>query len=206
MRQAPNPGLVGFVAAYYLPQEDLLQEPLVVAGAITADLVLAAGAGWHALPYTQGTLKLDEQPTSGRGGTTYQVRVTAQRPQPDPGVLAVLESLDRRQLLLLLVETNGGRRLIGSREEFVQLLTSTEGQNPATKAGVELRLEGTTTRRAPYYTGALPVLGGTSLPPAPVGTGGYVDIRDAKGKLMARVAAGKTVTILSGFKVVLSIK
>lgn len=75
--QAPNPGLVGYVAAYYLPQEDLLTEPRALAGLIAADLQLAAGAGWRALPYTQGTLKLDEQPKAERGGTTYQVRVSA---------------------------------------------------------------------------------------------------------------------------------
>lgn len=204
--QAPNLGLVGFVAAYYLPQEDLLQEPVVRDGAVVGDLVLAAGAGWHALPYTPHTLKLDEQPKPDRGGTTYQVRVTALRPQPDPAVLAVLDSLDRRRLLLLLVETNGGRRLIGSKEEYVQLLAGTEGQHPGTRAGVELRLEGTTTRRAPYYQGAVPVLGPGTAPGLPAGAGGYVDIRDARGRLLARVAAGKMVTILSPFRVVLQIK
>ena len=206
LRQAPNLGLVGFVAAYYLPQEDLAAELVVEAGAVVGDLVLAPGAGWRALPYTQSTLKLDEQPKADRGGTTYQVRVTAQRPQPDAGVLAVLASLDRRKLLLLLVEANGGRRLIGSREEYVQLLAGTEGQHPGTRAGVELRFEGATTRRAPYYTGAVPVLGPGAVPGLPAGAGGYVDIRDARGRLMARVPAGKTVTILTPWKVKLQIK
>ncbi len=206
LRQAPNPGLVGFVAAYYLPQEDLAADFVVEAGAVAGDLVLAAGAGWRALPYTPNTLKLDEQPRAERGGTTYQVRVTAQRPQPDAGVLAVLASLDRRKLLLLLVEANGGRRLLGSREEYVQLLAGTEGQHPGTRAGVELRFEGSTTGRAPYYMGAVPVLGSGAGPALPAGTGGYVDIRDAKGRLLARVAAGKTVTILTPWKVLLQIK
>ena len=203
LRQAPNLGLVGFVAAYYLPQEDLAAELVVEAGAVVGDLVLAPGAGWRALPYTQSTLKLDEQPKADRGGTSYQVRVSAQRPQPDAGVLAVLASLDRRKLLLLLVEANGGRRLIGSREEYVQLLAGTEGQHPGTRAGVELRFEGAATQRAPYYTGAVPVLSGPPLAP-PAGSGGYVEIRDRKGTLMARVAAGTTVTVTSSFKVTLS--
>lgn len=201
--QAPNQGLVGFVAAFYLPQEDLAAEPVVLNGAVVGDLVLAPGAGWHALPYTQGTLKLDEQPKPDRGGTTYLVRVSAQRPQPDASVLDALDALDRRRLLLLLVETNGGRRLIGSKEEYVQLLAGTEGQHPGTRAGVELRLEGATTRRAPYYAGAVPVLGPGKVPGLPAG---YVDIRDNRGRLMARVPAGKTVTILTPFRVVLQIK
>lgn len=197
LSQASNPDLVGFVAAYYLPQADLLDEPP------TGDLVLAPGAGWRSLPYTPHTLKFDETPKQDRGVTTYQVRVVAQRPQPDPAVLAALAGLDRRKLLLLLIEAGGGRRLVGSREEYVQLLTTSEGQSPASKAGVELRLEGSTTRRAPYYTGAVPVLDGPALPP-PAGAGGYVEIRDKKGVLMARVPAGTTVTVASGFRVKLS--
>lgn len=202
--QAPNTGLVGYVAAYYLPQEDLLTEPLALGGLIATDLQLAAGAGWRQLPYTQGTLKLDEQPKAERGGTTYQVRVSAQRPQPTAEVLAALAALDRRPLLLLLLEASGGRRLIGSKEEYVQLLTSGEGQNPASKAGLELRFEGAATRLAPYYQGAVPVLTGAAVGPVAGGSGGYVEIRSKTGELMARVPAGTTVTIKSGFRVKLS--
>ena len=198
---------MGFVAAYYLPQEDLAQDPVVGPAGITTDLVLVAGAGWRGMPYIPHTLKLDEQPKAERGGTTYQVRVTAQRPQPNAGVLATLAALDRRKLLLLLVEAGGGRRLIGNTEEYVQLLAGTEGQHPGTRAGVELRLEGITTQRAPYYSGDVPVLGGGPGVAAGVGAGppgGYVTILDKKGVLMARVAAGSTVTVASGFRVVLS--
>lgn len=77
-----------------------------------------------------------------RGVTTYQVRVSAQRPQPSPEVLASVVSLDRRPLLLLVVEANGGRRLLGSTEECLLLSTSGEAQHPGTKAGLELRFEG----------------------------------------------------------------
>jgi hypothetical protein len=205
LSQAPNPGLVGYVAAYYLPQEDLLQEPELVAGAIALDLVLAPGAGWRKLPFTANTLKLDEQPKTTRDGTQYQVRVTAQRPQPSAGVLDVVTQLDRRKLLLLLVEAGGGRRLLGSTEEYVQLLTSGEGQNPASRAGLELRLEGTTTRLAPYYLGGAPLLSGGAVA-APVGRGGYVSIEDKHGNLMLRVPAGKTVVVASSFSVKLEIK
>lgn len=204
LSQAPNPGLVGYVAAYYLPQEDLLAEPRLQAGAIALDLVLASGAGWRKLPFTPNTLKFDEQGKASRDGTQYQVRVTAQRPQPSPGVLEAVASLDRRKLLLLLVEAGGGRRLIGSKEEYVQLLASGEGQNPASKAGLELRLEGSATRLAPYYLGVVPVLDGPAVPPV-AGSGGYVDIRDKKGNLLLRVPAGRTVEVTSSFKVVLQV-
>ena len=201
LSQLPNPGLVGFVAVYTLPQADLLQEPVVAGGQVVGDLLLAEGAGWRPLPYTPHTLKFDEQPKPDRGGTTYQVRVTAQRPQPDADILAALAALDRRKLLLLLVEVGGRRRLIGSAEEYVQLLTSSEGQSPAARAGVELRLEGQTTRRAPYYAGVVPVLGGGSSLAAP---GTLVRVVDKKGRLMAEVAPGTTITIASGFRVALT--
>jgi hypothetical protein len=204
LSQAPNQGLVGYVAAYYLPQADLVADPVLASpGLVSADLALLPGAGWRALPYTPHTLKLEEAPKTERGSTTYQVRVSAQRPQPSPGVLTTLASLDRRPLLLLLVEATGGRRLLGSREEYLLLSTSGEGQSPATRSGLELRFEGAATRRAPYYQGAVPVLNGPALPP-PAGSGGYVEIRDKQGGLMARVPAGTVVTIASGFRVVLS--
>jgi hypothetical protein len=190
LSQAPNPGLAGYVAAYYLPQADLAADPVLASpGLVAADLQLLPGAGWRALPHTPHTLKLEETPKTERGVTTYQVRATAQRPQPSPSVLASLASLDRRPL--------------GSREEYLLLSTTGEGQNPATKSGLELRFEGTATRRAPYYQGAVPVLGGPALPP-PAGAGSYVEIRDKKGNLLARVPAGTVVTVASGFRVVLS--
>jgi hypothetical protein len=204
LSQAPNQGIVGYVAAYYLPQADLAADPVLASpGLVSADLKLLPGAGWRALPYTTNTLKLEETPKTERGVTTYQVRATAQRPQPSPDVLSAVASLDRRPLLLLLVEANGGRRLVGSREEYLLLSTTGEGQHPGTKSGLELRFEGAATRRAPYYQGAVPVLGGPALPPL-AGAGGYVEIRDKKGNLMARVPAGTVVTIASGFRVVLT--
>jgi hypothetical protein len=199
LTQAPNQGLVGFVGAYYLPQEDLTAEPVFQDGAIVGNLALATGAGWRALPLTQHTLKLDEQSKVDRTGTRYQVRVSAQRPQPDPLVLAVLASLDRRKLLLLLIEANGGRRLVGSSEEYVQLQAGTEGQHPGTRAGVELRFEGETTRRAPYYAGAVPVLSGGGLP-TPLPGAGYVRLFNRRGQLLATVPAGHDIIITSGFR------
>lgn len=204
LNQAPNPGLVGYVAAYYLPQDDLAADPVLASpGLVATDLQLLPGASWRALPFTPNTLKLEETPKLERGITTYQVRVTAQRPQANADILTALASLDRRPLLLLVVEATGGQRLIGSREEYVLLSTTGEGQNPATKSGLELRFEGAATQRAPYYLGGVPLNTGAAV--APTGNaGGYVEIRDKKGQLMARVAAGRTVTIASGFKVTLS--
>ena len=205
LRQAPALGLAGYVAAYYLPQADLVADPVLASpGLITTDLALLPDAGWLPLPYTLHTLKFEETPKLERGVTTYQLRVTAQRPQPSPDVLATLASLDRRPLLLILVEASGGRRLLGSREEYLLLSTTGEGQNPATRSGVELRFEGVAARRAPYYAGAVPVLGGKALAP-PAGSGGYVEVVDAAGNLMLVVPAGRRLRVASNFKVVLQV-
>lgn len=205
LSQAPNLQLVGYVAAYYLPQADLLTDPVLASpGLVSADLVLAPGAGWRALPTTQHTLKFEETPKTASGVTTYQLRVSAQRPQPNESILTALASLDRRPLLLVLVEATGRRRLIGSTEEYVLLSTTGEGQNPATRSGVELRLEGSATQRAPYYQGRVPVLSGAAVSPTAESPGGYVEIRDRRGNLMARVPAGTIVTLTSGFRATLS--
>lgn len=205
LSQAPNLSLVGYVAAYYLPQADLLADPeLASPGLVSADLQLAPDAGWRQLPTTPHTLKLEETPKTTSGVTTYQVRVSALRPQPNESILTALAALDRRPLLLLVIEATGRRRLLGSSEEFVLLSTSGEGQNPATRSGVELRLEGSATRRAPYYEGRVPVLSGAPPPISASAGTGYVNIFDRRGKLMARVKAGTDVTITSSFKVTLS--
>ncbi len=201
----PHLNLAGYVAAYYLPQADLLTDPVLASpGLIKTDLELVPGAGWRALPTTPNTLKLEETPKVAAGITTYQVRVSALRPQPNDSILTALASLDRRPLLLLLVEASGRRRLIGSLEEYLLLSTTVEGQNPATRSGVELRLEGSAVNRAPYYEGVVAVLSGAAVPPAAGGASGYVEIRDRRGNLMARVPAGVTVTLTSSFKATLS--
>jgi hypothetical protein len=203
--QGPQQSLTGYAAAYYLPQEDLLQAPVVVNGAVVGDLVLASGAGWRLLPHTRHTLKFDEKPKPERGGTMYQVKVQAQRPTPSPAVLAGLAGLDRRRLLLLLQERGGALRLVGSRDEYVRLLASTEGSTPATRAGVDLELAGDTTRLAPYYRGAVPVLDGT--PPVAAATGGgNTTIRDVRGNVLLTVPAGTDLIVASPFAVAFTIQ
>lgn len=204
LSQAPHQQLAGYAAAWYLPQEDLRQEPIVVGGQVVGDLVLADGAGWRGLPHTAYTLKFDEKPKPERGATIYQVKLQAERPMPTPAVLHALAELARRRLLLLVQEHSGARRLVGSRDEFVRLLPSTEGQHPGTHAGVGLELSGETTRLAPYYVGTMPVLDGEA-PAAAVGSG-VVEVRGRKGQLLATVPAGNTLVITSGFRVALSIQ
>jgi len=205
LSQAPQQQLAGYAAAWYLPQEDLRQEPIVAGGQVVGDLVLASGAGWRVLPHTAHTLKFDEKPKPDRGATMYQVKLQAERPTPTPAVLSALAGLERRRLLVLLQEHSGARRLVGSRDEFVRLLSSSEGQHPGTHAGLGLELSGDTTRLAPYYAGAMPVLDGEVPGAAAVGSG-VVEVRGREGALLATVPAGHTVVITSGFHVTLSLQ
>lgn len=205
LSQAPPQQLAGYAAAWYLPQEDLVQEPIVVGGQVVGDLVLASGAGWRVLPHTAHTLKFDEKPKPDRGATIYQVKLQAERPTPTPAVLGALASLDRRRLLVLLQEHSGARRLVGNRDEYLRLLSSTEGQHPGTHAGLGLELSGDTTRLAPYYSGSMPVLDGEAPGAAAVGSG-VVEVRGREGVLLATVPAGSTLVLTSGFHVTFSIQ
>ncbi|MDO7876010.1 hypothetical protein Q5H93_14800 [Hymenobacter sp. ASUV-10] len=205
LAQAPQQPLAGYAAAWYLPQEDLVQEPVVVGGQVVGDLVLASGAGWRVLPHTRHTLKFDEKPKPERGSTIYHVKLQAERPTPTPAVLGALAGLERRRLLLLVQEHSGARRLVGSRDEYLRLLSASEGQHPGTHAGLSLELSGETTRLAPYYAGALVVLDGEAPGADAVGSG-VVEVRDKAGRLMATVPAGNTLIITSGFRVALSIQ
>uniref|UniRef100_UPI00286BC2F8 hypothetical protein n=1 Tax=Hymenobacter sp. TaxID=1898978 RepID=UPI00286BC2F8 len=206
IEQLPNPDLAGYLNLYYLPVEDLLRDPVVVGGAVVGDLALRPGASWVELKLTQQTLKVAEVPKQGRSGTTYQVKVTGQRPQPTAGVLGGLEALDRRQLLLLVRQANGQLRLLGTRQAYLRLLAGTEGGSVATRAGVDVQLLGETPERGPYYAGALLVPGAPAASGAAPVAGAFVRVLDFQGNLMALVPAGKELVISSGFRVVLTIK
>ncbi|WP_310391465.1 hypothetical protein [Hymenobacter sp.] len=201
IEQLPNPDLAGYLNLYYLPVEDLLRDPVVVGGAVVGDLALRPGAGWVELKLTQQTLKVAEVPKQGRSGTTYQVKVTGQRPQPTAGVLGGLEALDRRHLLLLVRQANGQLRLLGTRQAYLRLLAGTEGAGVATRAGIDVQLLGETPERGPYY-------GGAFAPPGVAGPvpGTAVRVLDRRGNVMALVPAGKDLVISSGFRVALTIQ
>ncbi|WP_210516406.1 hypothetical protein [Hymenobacter terricola] len=206
IEQGPAGELAGYLNLYYLPVEDLVLDPVVVNGAVLGDLALRAGAIWVELKLTQQTLKVAEVAKTGRHGTTYQVKVTAQRPQPTPGVLGGLDVLDRRRLLLMARQADGQLRLLGTRQAWLQLLVGTEGAGAASHAGLDVQLLGDTPERGPYYKGLFLVAtaAGTGNLTAPVpGTG--VRVLDRLGNLMAIVPGGHDLIISSGFRVALTI-
>jgi hypothetical protein len=199
-------GLVGYAALYYLPVEALLTDPLSDGTQITDDLALAPGAGWYELKVTPNTIKFDETPKLTRGVTTYTTKVAATRAQTgDEG--AALLALEGRRCLVMLREHSGRLRLVGSRESFLVFRAGSEASSPAARAGLDLQFTNELSRPAVYYAGSLPLASGGTVRGAGSGAGtGSVQVFNRKGELVATVAAGKAITILSGFRVALQIK
>lgn len=199
-----NAGLVGYVGLYFLPVEQLLAEPVTDGAVITGNLAISGG--WVELKVTQNTIKFDESPKSSRGLTTYTTKVSAIRAQTgDEG--AVLAAMAGRRCVVMLREASGRLRLVGGRESFLLFRAGAEGSNPAARAGLDLTFTGELTRPAVAYSGTLPLLGGGTLSGAvPVAGTGSVQIFNRRGELVATVAAGKRITIKSGFRVALQIQ
>ncbi|GAB3233156.1 hypothetical protein GCM10027346_20920 [Hymenobacter seoulensis] len=178
----------------------MLEDPETDGSDILDDLRLREGATWFPLRVTQNTIKFDETPKPTKGVTTYTTKVTATRALAGQEIV-VLETMDNRRAVVMLQEASGRLRLVGGRESFLTFRSGSEGSNPGARAGIDLNFSGELTRRALYYRGAFPV----ASAPGEGGDSGTVEIRNRKGELMARVAAGKTVIISSGFRVVLRV-
>ncbi|MCA8831949.1 hypothetical protein [Hymenobacter pini] len=201
--------LAGYTGLFWLPVEDLLADPVMNGSVITKSLALRPGAAWLPLRVTQATIKFDEAPKQLKGATAYTTKVSALRAL-GADELAVVETMDNRRCLVMLREASGRLRLVGSRESFLTFRAGSEGSNPSSRAGLDLTFSGELMQRAQYYQGAFPVDTDTGAVDAAPGAGagaggGTVEIRNRKGVLIARVEAGKTVTISSGFRVALTI-
>jgi hypothetical protein len=188
--------VVGYQALYWL-WADCLSAYTVTNGTVVGNLVLRAGSQWQQLPLTPLTLKLTETPKDSRHGTTYQVKVQGDRPQAAANVLGALETMGRRDVVLMLRQLDGQLRLVGSREEALRLLPTGSGQNPATRSGIDVLFSGTTTRLAPFYAGSF-VVGEIEVPAPEPETG--IRVLDGHGTLRVVVPAGYDLIIQGPFR------
>jgi hypothetical protein len=203
--QQPLTSVVGYTALYYHWADGLL--PWAVAGGqVVGDLASRPGFQWQLLPLSPHTLKLTETPKDSRHGTTYQVKLQGERPQPTPNVLAAMAALERRPLVALVRQADGQLRLVGTREAPLRLLPAGQGQHPGTRAGLDLLLSTLTDALAPFYAGALSVGGlDASAPVAPTG-GGHVRVLNGRDQLQLVAPAGYDLIIEGPFRVELRLR
>ena len=198
LSQAPLATVVGYTALYYHWADGLL--PWAVAGGqVVGDLVAREGFQWQQLPLSPNTLKLTETPKDSRHGTSYQVKLQGERPQPTPAVLAAVATLERRPLVALVRQADGQLRLVGTLEAPLRLLPTGQGQHPGTRAGLDLLFSALTDALAPFYAGALRV-GGTDATAPVASAGGAVRVLDGRNQLRLVVPAGYDLIIEGPFR------
>lgn len=204
---APNPqlldqsqpallSLVGYAAVYYHWADGLA--PFAVAGAqVVGELVSTPGFEWQELPLSQHTIKLTETPKDSRHGVSYQLKLQGDKAQAPANVLAALESMTRRPVVVALRQHDGQLRVVGSPEAPLTLLPTGTGQNPATRSGIDVLFTGLATHLAPFYTGTLLVAGANAG--AVVATGSF-RVLDGHGELRLVVPAGYDLVVQGPFK------
>jgi hypothetical protein len=197
----------GVEALWYCDVADVLSVPNPDTAAITANVVLRAGASWYQLVATRGTLRYSQAGKDDRHGAFFQPNLKGALAKATATLAAGLEALDGRRFLLLYRDQNGAVWLVGTPDAPLTFTDKYDTGSPTERNGYDFQFVGETDRRARPYLGTWLVSGvglqtGVQLG---AGAGGVVEIRDRAGNLMATVAAGRTVVVRSGFRVAYTI-
>jgi hypothetical protein len=196
----------GIEALWYCDVDDVLSVPDPDVPLLTGNVVLKPGRTWYQLVATLGTLGFTQPGKSDRHGPYWQPKLKGALAKSTAALAAGLEALDRRRFLVLYRDHNGLVWLVGSPDSPLSFLDTFDVGTPTARNGYDFTFSGETPRRARPYEGTWSVSGqglqsGLDLNAG----GGVVEIRDRDGNLMASVPAGRTVVVLSGFRVAYSI-
>ncbi|MGI4833303.1 MAG: hypothetical protein ACRYFK_07560 [Janthinobacterium lividum] len=200
LAQEPADNLGGVEALWYALAGDLVGFP--VDGPLVIDqLSLRPGASWYQLVSTRGTVDYKQTPKDlGRHGTSYAQKLLGTLPRHTPELAVGLEALEGQELVALYRDYNGQVQLVGTPEQPLSWNDTYDAGavNFSKRNNYDWALVGETLRRARPYLGTWQVSEqGLQLG---IGAGGTVELRTAGGRLIARVPAGKSIILQSGFK------
>ncbi|QIX60891.1 hypothetical protein HER32_06745 [Hymenobacter sp. BT18] len=211
LAQEPAANHGGIEALWYTPARNVLTQlsdvgPLLV----TNSLSMATGAVWYQLVSVRHTVRHKQTPTEGgRHQGQFKQQLTGTLARNTEGLAAGLELLDGEKLVVLYRDRNGYVWLVGTPEQPLSwkdvLDTGAEFPN---RNNYDWTLSGETLRRVRPYLGSWTV-SGRGLEYAvqlQQGTGGSVELRDNKGKLLALVPPGRTLVLNSGFRFIYTIQ
>ncbi|MVN77730.1 hypothetical protein GO988_15460 [Hymenobacter sp. HMF4947] len=199
--QPPDENTGGIEALWYALASDLVDFP--AEGELVIDqLTLQPGAYWYQLVSTRGTVRYKQTPKDlGRHGTSQTQKLVGVLARHTPDLAKGLEALEGQPLVVLYRDFNGHVQLVGTPEQPLAWTDSYDsGQDPNQRNNYDWTLAGETPRRARPYLGTWEVSERGLQSGLQLGTsGGLVELRTEKGRLLARVPAGKSVVLRSGF-------
>lgn len=202
--QAPADNLGGIEAMWYARVTDLLDFD-ELGDLPIRQLTLKPDAYWFQLVSVRGTVRYKQTPKDlGRHGKSFTQKLNGTLSRHTAELAAGLEALEGQQLVALYRDHNGQVQLVGTPE---QPLAWSDGYDAGEvrqgqRNNYDWVLESETPRRARPYLGTWRVSGVGLLGDVELGTGvgGSVYVRDAAGKLLATVPAGRTVVVRSAFQ------
>ncbi|GAB3334252.1 hypothetical protein GCM10027511_43070 [Hymenobacter humi] len=209
VEQTPDDNLGGVEALWYTRAADVLNFPATGDLVIAHNLQLREGAFWYQLVSIRATVGYKQTPKGlGRHGDVHQQQLVGTLARHTAELAAGLEALEGQELVALYRDHNGQVQLVGTPEQPLSWKDSYDsGLVTGRRNNYDWTLAGETPRRARPYLGSWDV-SAKGLETGLVlqgGSGGSVEIRDRAGNLMARVDAGHTVVLRSGFRVAFTI-
>jgi hypothetical protein len=208
IKQVPAGNIGGVDAVWYTLAANILNWP-TVGGLVIPQLAMAPGTFWYQLVSTRSTVRYKQAPKPlGRHGDIYQQRLAGTISRHSAELAQGLEALAGQELVALYRDRNGQMQLLGTPEQPLGFQSPYDsGADPINRNNYDWTLQADTPRPARPYQGtwvvsAVGLDSGLELGQA---SGGVVEIRDARGQIMATVPAGRTVVLRSGFRVAYTI-
>ncbi|TGE26904.1 hypothetical protein [Hymenobacter metallicola] len=208
--QVVDENVAGIESAWYTEAGNILNWSDLGPLLIEQDLAMKQGTVWYQLVSVRRSVRYKQSGKDlGKHGSIWVHKLTGALARHTEGLAGGLETLEGRKLVCLYRDQNGQVQLVGTPEHpltFADVFDS--GAEPfGSRNGFDWTLQGETARRARPYRGTWTVCG-RGLQYAVVlqqGGNGSVQLRTAGGRLLATVAAGKTVVLKSGFKLTYTI-
>ena len=192
----------GVEALWYADVADVLSVPDPDEPLISESAQLRAGAFWYQLVAVRTTLGFSQPGKEDRHGPYWQPSLKGALAKATAGLAAGIEAFDGRRFVVIYRDNNGLVWLVGGLDEPLTFGDKYDAGTTTARNNYDFTFSGDTTRRARPYTGTWLVSGaglesGAQLGP---GAGGTIELRTARGRLLATVPAGKTVVLKSDFK------
>lgn len=142
-------GLVGFKFVHCSAVDSW---PGIFNSKVSQALLLKPGFEWLTGYSTPETLNFDEPSKETQNGPYYEKIVSGFVPGDKEELLALMEQMDGRMFILIIKDTNGQDRLIGSHGDFLTFYsTYNSGSTRQDQKGYNFKFTGSAIFRAPVY-------------------------------------------------------
>lgn len=150
-KKAYNPG--GYTSFFFLPFNEVATFPMIVNGVAVVPVGLKNGAKWRAGYATPETLLFEEEGFEDANGPFYLPIITGFVPGDKPALISLIQSLEKVPCLVILRDSLGKMRLVGS-VGCPLTLTSKEGSGSkrSDSKGLSFKFAGQALYRAPQCT------------------------------------------------------